>query len=134
MRLSEVVKTFRNEHGLSMDAFANDAKLSKAYISMIENERNPSTGKPITPSIEAFYKLAAAMRMDINDLIAIIDDTPIDISGEKESVSPNLTCEDRELLALFHILNQTGKAKALEYLSDLADNSKYVKSGKLLEA
>ena len=35
------------------------------------------------------------------------------------------TDDEWELLSLYEILNMTGKAKALEYLSDLADNTKY---------
>ena len=73
MPLSEIVKIFRREFMIPMDQLAADSGLSKAYISMIENNKNPRTGKPIVPSIDTLRKLASGMRMDLDTLLAVMD-------------------------------------------------------------
>ena len=39
-----------------MQEFANMANLSKGYISMIENGRNPQNKRALVPSIETYSK------------------------------------------------------------------------------
>lgn len=46
MHLGEIIKKYREEHdNMSMDAFALRSGLSKGYISMLESNKNPRTGK-----------------------------------------------------------------------------------------
>lgn len=80
MKLSEVIKNYREEHHVTMEKLAQDSGISKSYISMLENEKNPKTGNPIVPSIDTLKKLALGMHMDIDSLIKILDDIPVDIS------------------------------------------------------
>jgi len=80
MKLSEVIKKYREEHHITMEKLAQDSGMSKSYISMLENERNPKTGNPIVPSIDTLKKLAKGMHTDIDSLIKILDDIPVDIS------------------------------------------------------
>ena len=80
MKLSEVLKKYREEHHITMEKLAQDSGMSKSYISMLENERNPKTGNPIVPSIDTLKKLAKGMHTDIDSLIKILDDIPVDIS------------------------------------------------------
>ena len=42
MTLGEIIKQYRDENKMSMDAFAKKAGLSKAYISILERNYNPS--------------------------------------------------------------------------------------------
>lgn len=72
MTLGEVVKAYRAEHKLSMDAFAKLSNLSKGYISMLEKNRNPRTGKPIVPSIDTYIGVAQAMNMSIEELMRLV--------------------------------------------------------------
>ena len=51
MKLGEIIKEYRLSHKESMGDFANKTGLSKTYISMLEKNRNTSTGKPVIPSI-----------------------------------------------------------------------------------
>ena len=123
MKLSEVVKKYRDEHGMSMDAFAKVCGLSKSYISMLENERNPKSGKPIIPTIITLKKIANGMNVDLDYLISETDDQQIDISSNSE-----LSFEEAMLLKKFRMLNSNGKRNVLEYIGILAQSKTYSKS------
>lgn len=75
MNLGEIIKAFRTENGYSMDDFAAKSGLSKAYISILERNRNPVNGKPAVPSLETIKSVASAMNIDFNDVIAMLDGT-----------------------------------------------------------
>ena len=74
MYLGEVIKKYREERGLSQQSFADACKLSKPYISQLENNRNPKTGEPMVPSSDTFVKVAAAMRMSLSELLSLVDE------------------------------------------------------------
>lgn len=67
--LGGIIKDYRTQHSLSMDAFAKRAGISKAYISMLENNKNPRTGNPIDPSLETYIAVSNATGMTIEDLL-----------------------------------------------------------------
>lgn len=73
MTLGDVIKTYRMEHSLSMDEFAKRSGLSKGYISMLEKNRNPKTGKPIIPSILTYQSVAKAMSTSVDILMKTVD-------------------------------------------------------------
>ena len=73
MTLGDVIKTYRTEHSLSMDEFAKRSGLSKGYISMLEKNRNPKTGKPIIPSILTYQSVAKAMSTSVDILMRTVD-------------------------------------------------------------
>lgn len=73
MELSKILRIYRQEHGLTLQVFADRAGLTKQYISMLENNKNSKNGKPIIPSLETLRKLASAMYMNIDTLVATLD-------------------------------------------------------------
>jgi len=73
MKVGDIIKNYRNETGMSMEAFGKLAGLSKGYISMLEKGENPRSGKPLAPSLETIKQIASTMRMDVNDLLAMLD-------------------------------------------------------------
>lgn len=73
MTLGDIIYNYRTEHKMSMDAFADRSGMSKAYISLLEKNKHPKTGKPIAPSIKVIKQSAEAMRMDFNELFEKID-------------------------------------------------------------
>ncbi len=73
MSLGEIIKKYRMEHSLSMDAFAALSGLSKSYIAILEKNQHPKTGKPVIPSITVIRQAAEGMHVDFNDLIRQID-------------------------------------------------------------
>jgi transcriptional regulator with XRE-family HTH domain len=82
MKLGEIIYQYRKEHKYSMDAFANLCGLSKGYISMLEANKNPKTGLPITPTLETFSKIASGMGVTLDQLFSMCDeDQPIFLSA-----------------------------------------------------
>ena len=73
MTLGEIIKKYRKDNGLSMDAFSEKSGISKAYISLLEKNKHPKTGKSITPSIQCIKQAADAMNIDFNLLFSKID-------------------------------------------------------------
>lgn len=73
MTLGEMIKHYREEHSMSMDAFSKQSGISKAYISLLEKNRHPSTGKPIAPSLETIKQAAEGMNKDIDEVFAELD-------------------------------------------------------------
>lgn len=83
MRLSEIVKQYREEHGLSQRDFAKVCGLSNALISNVERELN-TAGKPFTPSFDTVQKIAFGMGQSANDLLREMDDTDVYLSPTDE--------------------------------------------------
>lgn len=73
MTLGDIIKQYREKQKISMDAFAEKSGISKAYISLLEKNKHPKTGKPIAPSIKYIKQVADAIGVDFNDLFSIID-------------------------------------------------------------
>lgn len=69
MLLGNIIKQYREEHKMSLQDFANLIGSSRSYIHMLEKNVNPSTNKPINPSIETLKLLANAMNMDLDFLL-----------------------------------------------------------------
>lgn len=74
MFLGEVIKKYREEHNLSLRAFANKCGLSYTYISMLEKNTDYRTGKPIAPTLDSVKYIAKAMNIPIDDLLKMLDD------------------------------------------------------------
>ena len=70
MTLGEIIKDYRNQHEMSMDAFAEKSGISKAYISLLEKNKHPKTGNSIAPSVAIIQSAAKAMNMDFDDLFS----------------------------------------------------------------
>lgn len=73
MTLGDLIKQYRTEYHLSMDEFAKKSSLSKGYISMLEKNKNPRSGKPIVPTLETIKQVSAAMGKDFNSVIQMLD-------------------------------------------------------------
>lgn len=69
MLLGNIIKQYRDEHEMSLQDFANLIGTSRSYIHMLEKNVNPTTNKPISPSIETLKLLASAMNMDLEVLL-----------------------------------------------------------------
>ena len=87
MRLGELIKKYRYEHDMSMDGFAKASGISKAYISMLENNKNPNTGRSIAPSNETLKAVAKGMNISIKELFDLLgDDAPFHSEGEQRQL------------------------------------------------
>lgn len=84
MKIGLYVKHYRERYKLSMQEFADKADLSKGYISMLEKGKHPQNDREIVPSIETVNKIAKAMNLSIDELLARIDGNQmIDISRDR---------------------------------------------------
>ena len=79
MKLSDVVREYREKNGLSLRAFAQRCGVSHTAIAAIENEKN-SHGNPFVPTVETLMGIASAMGMSLNDLLHMIGDQDIYIT------------------------------------------------------
>lgn len=80
MNLGDLIREYRDSHGLSQRQFANQCGLSNGYISILEKGINPSTGKPVTPTIPQLKKISEGLGMTLSELFEKADDMPVDIS------------------------------------------------------
>ena len=74
MLLGDIIKQYRTQHQLSLQDFADLIGSSRSYIHMLEKNLNPTTNKPISPSIETLKLLAQAMHMDLDYLLKLLND------------------------------------------------------------
>lgn len=116
--------------GMRQVDVAEKSGLDKAQISQYK------TGK-YEPMQDALYKLATALNVNVAWLMG--HDVPMDAVDRKALEQKLELCElikkyygskTYELIELFTKLNDTGKAKALENMSDLVQLPKYTQQEK----
>lgn len=91
MTLGDIIKDYRIANDLSMDAFSAKSGISKAYISLLEKNKHPKTGKAIAPSIQCIKQAADGMNMDFNTLFAMLDgDVSLVQPSSKQGVTINV--------------------------------------------
>ena len=104
MTLGDIIKNYRKNKDISMQDFADKANLSKSYISMLENNKNPSTGLPITPTLPTIKSIASAMGLSFDELFSIIDpDSEISLNDFDYSRFGLLPVEKHEIPLLGRI-------------------------------
>ncbi len=72
MTIGDVIKEFRKINDLNLEEFGKMAGLSKSYVSMLENNKDPR-GNPVNPSLETIDKIASAIGVDMDALVGQID-------------------------------------------------------------
>lgn len=88
MKLSAIITDYRNQAKISQREFARRCGLSNSYISFIENEYNPRTGKPIVPTLEQYHKIASGMGLTVHQLFELLDeDSPVDLVKSDDPVA-----------------------------------------------
>ena len=89
MKLSKIITDYRTQMRISQREFARRCGLSNSYISFIENEYNPRTGKPIVPTLEQYQKIASGMSLTVHELFERLDeDSPVDLHVSDASGTP----------------------------------------------
>ena len=113
MEFKDMLKYYRQSMGLSQRELASRLKLSPSTISMYEVGNRE-------PDFETEEKIADFFNVDLNTLRG--KDT--EVSLPSAAGSP-LSKDQEELLCKYDSLNDDGKAKVLDYASDLVDSGKY---------
>ena len=67
-----------------MEKFAKLCGLSKGYISMLERGVNPKSGKPIIPSIDTVAQIASIMKISVDELLKMAENSG-DTNGKVKS-------------------------------------------------
>lgn len=81
MKLSEIILEYRSRMQISQREFARRCDLSNSYISFLEKETNPKTGKPMVPTIEQYKKLADGMEISLQRLFEMLDEnSPVNLN------------------------------------------------------
>lgn len=134
MKLGEILKQYRDTHNVSMSEFAIRIGMSKAYVSMLEKNYNPSTQKPIVPSVHTLKKCAKAMGITLDELVRSLDDDQlINLVETTEKNDLEAIEAANGLQMIIDMLSDKGKQKFFEYLYDLqynpdnVDHNKFVK-------
>ena len=82
----------------------------------MEKGINPTTNKPVSPTMQAFEKIAVATGQDIDFLLKILED------GQPITINPNLdkfSAEEAKLLNGYLELNADGKNLIMEMIEQL---------------
>ena len=79
MKLGDVIREYREMHGMSQRTFARRAGLSNAQISFLEKGVGP-TGKPFEPTFETLRKVAKAMGTSAEALMYDCDEFYLTLS------------------------------------------------------
>ena len=90
MTLGEYINNYLIEHDMSIREFARLADISHTYVSYIVNGKTGRGTKPVL-TIDKYKKIARAMNMDVNDLLAAVDvdiaiKEPVDNMSERENM------------------------------------------------
>lgn len=144
MTLGDFVRAYRAEHKMNIRDFANQSGLSPAYISILERNINPASGKPPVPSLETIQAVARVICIDFNDIISALDrDQEIALESsdavplptpspkrrknvakpKKNGSSPIL----RAITTSLNQLNEDGQKKVSDYVNDLVSSGRYKK-------
>ena len=118
MTLSDMLKQFMRTHELTYEEFARRCGLTKGYISMLVNNRNPKTGKPPVPKIETYDSIAKGLGISLDDLFRMMDDAPVRIgdSVEDEGARRGVTREARILSAGVDRMPEAARKKAVQLM------------------
>lgn len=131
MTLGDVIAEYRRTHDLSQRQFAQMAGLSNSYISQLEKNRNPTTGKAFVPTVANLQRIARVMGITMHDLFAVIDDMPVELQevAATDAPTPAATSaqspEEERILAIMRQLNPDGQARLIEQAEFFASKDEY---------
>jgi transcriptional regulator with XRE-family HTH domain len=114
MKIGDILRTYREEHDLSLREFSRLSGVSNSYLSMLESGRHPRSGRPIVPTLTKLNQIAAAMGIGVDDLIANMDDTPVRFDDPAPSL--RLSQLEKDLIIRFRLLPEGEKNMILRSL------------------
>lgn len=130
MTLGDMIKKYRIENDLSMEEFAKKSHISKAYVSVLENNKHPKTGLAVVPSITVFKKAADAMGIPFevlfNQLKGTVqfpkDSEELQLIVKSSSAPPDSLSEpERMALTTFDLLDARRQKQAIAFLNYLLE-------------
>lgn len=130
MKLGQKIRQLREEKGLSLNGLAEEAGISKAYLSQLENDVSKQ------PSAEILLKIASALGITIADLL----DQPVRVYAEdfededipyvlREFVDKRgeaLDIQKEDVRMLMNIRYRGNQPKAIEEWEHILQTIRYV--------
>lgn len=123
MKLSAIIADYRESMQISQREFARRCDLSNSYISFLEKETNPKTGRPMVPTLIQYKKIATGMNMTVQQLFEMLDDdAPVDLNSPGDVLrSPGssfgyLSEDEHALLSAFRAADDRARSDALNTL------------------
>ena len=117
MTIGEIVSKYCKEHSITFQQFAVKCSLSKGYVSMLINEKNPKTGKPLKPTIETYQNIADGMHMTLDELFEVMDDAPVRLNKKSKGQQLNeckLSEDERMLIEAFRAADSKGRFRIIQ--------------------
>jgi transcriptional regulator with XRE-family HTH domain len=113
MKLSTIISDYRDRMQISQREFARRCDLSNSYISFLEKDVNPKTGRPMVPTIEQYKKLADGMGISLQKLFEMLDeDSPVSLSSQEPEAEPPANDDIRILVQRLNKLTPEQLAQA----------------------
>lgn len=132
MTLGDYIKNYRAAHKYSMDDFARQTGMSKAYISILERNYNPSTGKAAVPSLNTIKQVASATGVNFNDLISMLDpdqEVFLGIDFDRQELPDNIIpLPDMRKIPLIGSIACGAPVLADEHIEDYIDIPKHIQA------
>lgn len=133
MHIGDLIKKYRTEHSLTQKQMGDILGLTKAYISMLELNRNSRSGKPIVPSTAVLKSVADLYRITLDDLLTMLDgEQLIDISAPEQGYydDPEVAelAEEARTNPDIRVLFSATKGISKESLQKTIDFVKFLKS------
>lgn len=123
MTIGEYISIYLTEHSMSQRQFAKRCNLSNGYISMLINNVNPRTGKPLVPSLSALLAISSGMGITLDELIEKTEDTPVDISITKNMPGAVKSTEHiEEFIDLFSRLSSEQQTLIISQIKGILSN------------
>lgn len=122
MHIGEYINNYLLENKISQRQFAKRCGLSNGYISMLINNTNPKTGRPIIPSLTAMLAISRAMGITIDDLFERVDDMLVDISVAKNLPTAKRSEHLDEYIELFQQLPPQQQALVISMIKGILSN------------
>lgn len=123
---AERLKTIMRERNLKQ---ADILRLAEPYIAeydvpLRKNDLSQYVNGKTEPG--QFKLTILAQALDVSETWLMGYDVPI--KGNIQSINESLSNDEYQFLSIYRNLNKDGKAKAIEYISDLADMPKYTEN------
>lgn len=115
MTLGEYIREYRSQNRMSQRDLARVTDLSAGYISMLENDKNPRTGDPITPSLDTLKSIAKGTGKSLDALLDLLGDETV-VSLEEPIATKDDELDSR-IMVLVRLLPREQKLSLLDLLS-----------------
>ncbi|WP_340080666.1 helix-turn-helix domain-containing protein [Streptococcus agalactiae] len=118
MHLGKYIKKYRDTNNLSMAEFAKESGISKAYVSILEKNRDPRNGKEIIPSIPIIKKVSDTIGISFDDLLNSLDENQI-VALNETKTEKNLTSSTlQKITSTSSQLEQPRQEKVLNFANE----------------